>query len=206
MEVALIGYSGHGFVIVDIFNSQNIKVAGYCDVEKKTNNPYKLVYLGNEKDFSTLKKIKTYDYFAAIGHNGIRKKVLEYVEKQGNQKATNAIHKTACISPTVRLAHGIMVSNNAQINAMSLIGKGVICNTGSIIEHECKIGAFSHIAPGAVICGNVSIGENTFIGARSVIKQGISIGSNVIIGAGTVVISNVPDNHTIVGNPHRLIQ
>lgn len=204
-DIILIGYSGHAYVIVDIFNSQGINVIGYCDIEEKKQNPYKLIYMGNEKEQSTLSQIAAYDYFAAIGHNGIRKKVLEFVEKENNKRATNAIHCTACVSPTAQLAHGIMVSNYAQINAMCTIGSGVICNTGSIIEHECKIGAYSHIAPGAVLCGNVSVGENTMIGARTVIKPGITIGDNVIIGAGTVVLADVPDKSKIVGNPSRFL-
>jgi acetyltransferase-like isoleucine patch superfamily enzyme len=81
----------------------------------------------------------------------------------------------------------------------------VICNTGCIIEHECIIGDFVHIAPGAVLCGNVSIGNGTFVGANSVIRQGISIGKNVTIGAGTVVTKDVPDQCRVAGNPQRLL-
>lgn len=204
-EVILIGYSGHAYVITDIFASQDIKVIGYCDIDEKKQNPYKLTYLGDEKESSTLAKIIDYDYFAAIGDNGIRKKILQFVEKENQRKAINAIHLTAYISPTVQLAHGIMVSNQVQINTMSRIGQGVICNTGCIIEHECRIGAYSHIAPGAILCGNVQIGENTMVGAGAIIKQGVTIGDNVIIGAGTVVISNIPSQSKVVGNPYRFI-
>ena len=34
----------------------------------------------------------------------------------------------------------------------------------------------------------------------------IKIGSNVTIGAGTVVISDIPDNAVVVGNPGRIIK
>jgi acetyltransferase-like isoleucine patch superfamily enzyme len=75
-----------------------------------------------------------------------------------------------------------------------------------IIEHECSIGNFSHIAPGAVLAGNVSIGSGCLIGANSVIKQGLKVGDNVIIGAEAVVLKDINSNTKIVGNPAREIK
>ena len=98
-----------------------------------------------------------------------------------------------------------MIAANATLNPMVHLGKGVICNTSTSIDHECIIGDFCHIAPGAVLCGNVQVGRSTFIGANSVIKQGIVIGNNVTIGAGTVVIKDIPDNTTVVGNPAKTL-
>ena len=80
-----------------------------------------------------------------------------------------------------------------------------IINTGAIIEHDCSIGDFSHIAPGAVLAGNVSIGSGCMIGANSVIKQGVKVGDNVIIGAGAVVLKDVNAETTFVGNPAKQI-
>ena len=90
---------------------------------------------------------------------------------------------------------------SAVINACATIGDAVICNTACIIEHECRIANFVHIAPGAVLAGNVKIGEGTFVGANAVIKQGITIGKNVTIGAGAVVTKNIGDGLTYYGNP-----
>jgi sugar O-acyltransferase (sialic acid O-acetyltransferase NeuD family) len=101
------------------------------------------------------------------------------------------------------MGDGVMIAANATINPLAEIGRGVICNTSSSIDHECIIGDFTHIAPGAVLCGNVKVGRSTFIGANSVIRQGIIIGNNVTIGAGTVVVKDIPDNSTVIGNPAR---
>ena len=198
--VVIVGYSGHAYVIIDIFHSAGRIVTAYCDSEQKQSNPYHLNYLGQESE--VFHKLKNYDFFACVGHNGIREKIHNFLsEKLGDP--INAIHPSAVISRSARLGGGVMIAANATLNPMVEIGNGVICNTSASIDHECVIGDFTHIAPGAVLCGNVKVGRSTFIGANSVVRQGIIIGNNVTIGAGTVVIKNIPDNTTVIGNPGR---
>lgn len=199
--VAIIGYSGHAYVIIDILLNAGRLVTAYCDQEEKELNPYHLDYLGKETE--VINKLKKFDFFACVGHNGIREKIHTHLSQfLGNP--INAIHPSAVISSSVKMGEGgIMIAANATLNPLVEIGKGVICNTSTSIDHECIIGDFSHIAPGAVLCGNVTVGRNTFIGANSVVRQGIKIGNNVIIGAGTVVVKDIPDNATVVGNPAR---
>ena len=200
--VAIIGYSGHAYVIIDIFLSAGRLVTAYCDSEEKSRNPYHLQYLGKESE--VIRKLKKYDFFTCVGHNGIREKIhMQLAEHLGNP--INAIHPSAVISSSVSLGDGVMIAANATINPLVELGKGVICNTSSSIDHECIIGDFAHIAPGAVLCGNVKVGKGSFVGANAVIRQGITIGNNVMIGAGTVVIRDIPDNVTVVGNPQKVL-
>ena len=204
MNIAIVGYSGHGFVAIDIFLSAGKKVEAYCDNEEKQLNPYGLNYLGKESDATVIEQLRQFNYFIAIGDNKIREKIYRNLSPVIGQPI-NAIHSSAIISSSVILQDGIMVAANATINPLAQIGKAVICNTGAVIEHECIVGDFVHIAPAAVLCGNVIIGENSFIGANSVIRQGITIGKNVTIGAGSVIIDNIPDNVMVAGNPHRIL-
>lgn len=200
--VAIIGYSGHAYVIIDIFLNAGRLVTAYCDSEEKSRNPYHLQYLGKESE--VIRKLKKYDFFTCVGHNGIREKIhMQLAEHLGNP--INAIHPSAVISSSVSLGDGVMIAANATINPLVELGKGVICNTSSSIDHECIIGDFAHIAPGAVLCGNVKVGKGSFVGANAVIRQGITIGNNVMIGAGTVVIRDIPDNVTVVGNPQKVL-
>jgi len=202
----LIGYSGHSYVINGILRSIGLKATGYCDNEEKKFNPFSLKYFQKETSSVGLKALTQEDFFIAIGNNNVRKSIYNNLAIR-NLLPINAIHATSVIDDTVDLsAHGIMISPNVTINAFAKIGIGAICNTYSIIEHECIIGDFAHIAPGAVLCGNVKVGENSFVGAKSVVRENITIGKNVIIGAGSVVVKDIPDNVKVVGNPARFIK
>jgi sugar O-acyltransferase (sialic acid O-acetyltransferase NeuD family) len=197
----LIGYSGHAFVVHGILKAGGKKVVGYCDVEEKALNPFGLLYQGTESSEKGLQALKQNGFFIAIGDNNTRSKIYSNLQQKGLLPA-NAIHPSVIMDDSVKIAaHGVMIAANVAINPLAQIGRGAICNTGCIIEHECIVGDFSHIGPGAVLCGNVKIGDKTFVGANSVIKQGVIIGNNVIIGAGAVVVKNVPDNTTVVGVP-----
>lgn len=205
-KVVIIGYSGHAYVVCDIFNSSSHEIIGYCENEEKNVNPYQLTFFGAETSPKGLQALKENSYFIGIGNNHIRSKIQNRLQKKFKLTPINAIHPSAIISSMAKVKKGVMISTNVSINTLATIGNGVICNTGCIIEHECNIGDFVHIAPSAVLTGNVTVGNLSFIGANSVIKQGVRIGENVTIGAGTVVIKDIPDNVTVVGNPQRIIK
>ena len=48
--VAVVGYSGHSYVIIDILLNAGRIVTAYCDAEQKEKNPYHLTYLGKESE------------------------------------------------------------------------------------------------------------------------------------------------------------
>ncbi|HRI34277.1 MAG TPA: acetyltransferase [Saprospiraceae bacterium] len=201
-DIALIGYSGHSFVVADIFLSTNRIVSAYADTEEKKVNPYQLRYLGNENQEETIKRLRAFGYFVSIGDNLLRRKISELLIAKIGQPE-NAFHTSSIQSNQVIFGKGIMLAPRVVINSGTIIGNGVILNTGCIVEHECKIGNYSHVAPGAVLCGNVSVGENVLVGAGAIVLPGVNIGHNAIIGAGTVVTKSVEDNLKITGIPGR---
>jgi sugar O-acyltransferase (sialic acid O-acetyltransferase NeuD family) len=205
-SVVLIGYSGHAFVVCDVFISMKKTIIGYFDSEEKTQNPFNLAYFGSEKSENRVEKLSEVDFFIAIGDNKIRRRVTEFLVGKYHFQPIFGVHETAYFATTAKIGHGSIVFPNATVNPLAQIGAGCIINSGAVVEHECVVGDFAHLAPSVVLCGNVQVGENSFIGANSVVKQGISIGKNVVIGAGSVVLKNLPDDCTAFGNPAKIIQ
>lgn len=197
----LIGYSGHGFVAYGILTAAGKKVTGYCDVAEKEFNPFNLPYKGSENTGTVVPALQQEGFFIAVGDNSLRKRIYEALVLK-NLFPANAIHPSAIIDNSATIdSQGVMIAANVSINPLASIAKGAICNTGCIIEHECEVGAFAHIAPGAVLCGNVKIGAGSFVGANAVIRQGITVGKNAMIGAGAVVVKDVADGAVVMGVP-----
>lgn len=93
--VILIGYSGHAFVVCDIFRSQQLDILGYCERSNKENNPFRLTFLGTELDKDSLKLLAQSNYFTAIGDNLIRRAINSKLKKKLDKPPINAIHKNA---------------------------------------------------------------------------------------------------------------
>lgn len=138
----------------------------------------------------------------AIGSNIVRKQVAA----QTTHAFTNTIHPSVVLSPSAAMGIGNMILHSAIIQAQAVIGNHVILNTGSQVDHDCRVGDFVHLAPAAVLCGTVTVGEGTFIGAGAVVIPGKKIGVWATIGAGAVVIDDIPDYAVAVGNPARIIK
>lgn len=204
-EIFTFGYSGHAYVVLDTLLKKQFLIKGYFDFSKATKNPYDLDYLGFEGSINIHDFVKGEFVFPSIGENALRKKLVGYFE-EFHLNQTTIIDPSANVSEKTHIMESSFIGKNVSINALAEIGKGVIINTAAVIEHECKIGGYCHIAPNATLAGNVTLNENVFIGAGAVIKQGITIGSNAIIGAGSVVISNIPTGEVWAGCPAKKIR
>lgn len=192
----LYGASGHGKVIAEIAEQNNIEITAFID-----------------KDIS---KIKVFDYpvvheipnrkidlVISIGDNKIRKLIAE---EYPNFSYSVLVHPSAVISKRAFLGEGTVVMAGAIINSDVKIGKHCILNTSSSIDHDCSIDDFVHISPNVALAGNVQIGEGTHIGIGACVIPGIKIGKWCIIGAGAVIIKDIPDNSKVVGNPGKKLE
>jgi sugar O-acyltransferase (sialic acid O-acetyltransferase NeuD family) len=205
-KLVLIGYSGHAWVVCDVLQSMGLACTAYCEVFEKAANPFGLAYLGAEYSEKALAYLRDANYFVAIGNNALRQALSENLLQVTGRGAVNAISPRAYVAPFSDIPDhaGILIAAGAILNVGVQMGMGCICNTGSIVEHECVLGNFVHVAPRATLCGGVHVGSGTLIGAGAVVRPGVTIGSNVTVGAGAVVIRNVPDNVQVMGNPAKI--
>lgn len=68
----------------------------------------------------------------------------------------------------------------------------MLINTGSIVEHDCRINNYVHLSPGVCLAGGVHVGVGTQIGIGSQCIQMKKIGSWCMIGAGALLLRIFP--------------
>jgi serine O-acetyltransferase len=105
----------------------------------------------------------------------------------------------------VHVLFGIDVSTNADIGPGLHIG-----HFGGIFLHgdmgrNCSVGQGVTIGfKGAGKSGQrPRVGDDVYIGAGAFVIGAIRIGDRVVVGANTTVVSDVPDDHVVVGAPTR---
>jgi sugar O-acyltransferase (sialic acid O-acetyltransferase NeuD family) len=194
--IYLYGAGGHAKVIIDILETCGKTVAGIFndDLSRIIWNFSPLVFPG-PFDFSTDELI------ISVGNNSIREKISKI-----EAKYNTAIHPSAILSRYASIAEGTVVMGGALINADTKISKHCIINSNASVDHDCVLQDFVHISPNATLCGGVYVGKGSHIGSGAIVIPGKKIGRNAIVGAGAVVITDIPDNSVVVGNPARVIR
>jgi acetyltransferase-like isoleucine patch superfamily enzyme len=61
------------------------------------------------------------------------------------------------------------------------------------------------LSPTAADVLPITIGDNVWIGGRSIVHPGVTIGDHSVVSAGSVVMSDVPANAVVAGNPARAV-
>jgi UDP-perosamine 4-acetyltransferase len=116
------------------------------------------------------------------------------------------VHPRACVAATSSLSPGCFVAAGAVVGPGARLGECAIVNSNAVVDHDCVLGAFVHIAPGATLSGGVVVGENAHVGTGAAVMQGVRIGAGAVVGAGAAVIADVPDGAVAVGVPARFEQ
>jgi sugar O-acyltransferase (sialic acid O-acetyltransferase NeuD family) len=208
MDLVIIGAGGHGRVVLDILQSAGKHhVVGFLDANASLAGKTVggVPVLGQINLLPRLKGQKVRGAVVAIGDNPTRLSYAKTLQEQGLE-LPGAIHPSAVIARSAKMGPNVVVAAGAVIGPETQLGPSVIINHGALVDHECVIEEGVHVCPGAAVAGRVRIGPSAFIGLGSRIIQCLSIGSSAIVGAGAVVISDVPDDATVVGVPARVIK
>ncbi len=200
-RLIIIGASGHGKVVADIAKNNGYTDIVFLDDNSAIKNNGSYSVIGTTKCIAELEG----DVFVGIGNPSVRKRIMEELISM-NRTIPTLVHPNAVIGEDVTIGIGSAVMAGAVINPSTKIGKGVILNTCSSVDHDGTINDYVHIAVGAHVCGTVTIGEETWIGAGATVSNNIDICSKCVIGAGAVVVKNIEESGTYVGVPARFIR
>ncbi len=193
-QVIVIGAGGHGSVVADALLACGIEVIGFTDSNRHRHDDRLcgLPILGD--DDQALSCYASAEILLANGIGGVRTTDLRHMVQMRLQgkgwRFATVRHPSAIVSPRTTIAEDAQLLAGSIVQVGAEIGTGSIINTSAVIEHDCSVGSFVHVAPGALLCGNVTIGDHSHIGAGAIVKQSVRLGPNTIVGAGAVVLEN----------------
>lgn len=146
-------------------------------------------------------------FLVAIGGDRGKERVAmqEYLGSFGLIPLT-AVHPRAWIGKGTVIGAGAQILANAVVSVDAELGVGCIMNTGSTVDHECRLGDGVHIAPGAHLAGSVDVGSYATVYTGAVVLPRIRIGEGAVVGAGAVVRRDVPPYAVVIGNPGRILR
>lgn len=203
------GGTGHSIALAEILSYTEDKVIAIFDNNPNLKSPFEEVPLhygkeGFENWLSSHNHEETYFAAAIAGWNNVSR--LEYHEylKGNGLKPAMLIHPTSFVARNAILGEACNVMTRATICVRVRLGKSVIVNSGSIIDHESNVGDGVHVSAGVNIGAVCNIGEYSFIGIGATIMSYVTVGRNVFVGAGALVLGDVPDNAVVFGSPARV--
>lgn len=210
MRILVVGASGHARVVIDVLEKEGRhEIVGLLDGrmapgEKMLGH----LVLGRDTEVGAIAEAHGVEgYFVAIGDNATRAKVIARVEEAAPRLSLiRAIHPDAVLGKEVEIGAGSVLMAGVVVNPCARVGRGVILNTGSCLDHDAEMGELSSLAPRAVTGGNVRIGRFSAIGIGACIRHGVSIGEEVVIGAGAAVLEDVPSHSVAFGTPAKVVR
>ena len=193
-KITLFGGGAHAKVLIDCLEQEaRYEVAVILDDHPSV--PQIMTYDVSQRiDNSPYEEVAG---IISITNGTIRKKIADALLCE----FITTIHPTAIVSPYAHLGVGTQILAGVIVNAGAKLGDHCIVNTGTVVEHDCVLSDFVHLAPHTTIGGGVKIGCCTQIGIGSCVIPNVTIGANVTVGAGSVVVTDLPDNCTAEGVP-----
>lgn len=207
MKFLIIGAGKVGRLVADVVRRiPELKCAGFLDRDPSLLGKvfYGVPVLGNDDQMEAFRD-QAEGILPVIGDLQTRLKIFEKGRRLG-YKLVNVIDPSVLMASDVRLGEGIFISygaillTNVEVGDFTLIGTGVRILHDTVIGRNCVIGGGTTIGSSARVGRNISFGVGVCVAS-----DGKRIGDNVKVSAGSVILSDVPDNAFVLGNPARVI-
>lgn len=190
LPLVLIGGGGHASVLADILLGQGREIlAVICPDDVSARAVLAgIPHLTQDEDITRFSpdSVRLVNGIGMLPRSTFRQRISEKFFAQGYVFET-VIASDANVSNFAQVNAGAQILSGARVQTGSIIGEHTIINTGALIEHDCQIGAYNHIAPNATLCGEIRTADHVYIGANATLIQGLILGSQCIVGAGSIL-------------------
>ena len=202
--IVIVGAGGHARVVIATLRACNAKIAFAVDSDPKLHGKdVSGIEIRGSDELLLKHSPKEFELANGLGSTGStdrRRDVFDRFRERGF-RFRSVVHPTAWVAEDVKMGAGVQLMAGSIVQPGTVLQDNSLLNTGAQVDHDCQVGAHSHIAPGAVLSGGVRVGVGAHVGAGAVIIQGLSVGDGSIIGAGAVVLGDVPAGSLAIGNP-----
>lgn len=209
-DIFILGFGEFTPVCIDLATNCGYSAAGiyYHDSSLTGRHCHGIRIIGSYDDLFSQGNLDGRLFMLSMGNGSIRAKLFERIRALGGGIPT-LIHPTAEVSQFASVSEaGVQIGPFSLIQAESCIGEDTMILSHVNISHTASIG--SH----CLVSGHSSIGTGTHIGNYVEIGMGAIaaphkvkvIGDNSVVGAGSVLVSDVPPNSVVAGNPAKVIR
>lgn len=199
-DIVLLGGGGFAIELLDYMLQEDIKPIGYYSLEKNDDLSKHIKWLGNEKTNYS----REYRYIIASGRIDIRKKMIDFLEKN-KLDVGSFISKKAYISNFAVIGKGAVIVPMTMITGNPIIGDYLFLNIKGTISHHVKMKNNIVVGPGCKITGHCQIGNNVIFGANSCLIPDTKIEDNSEIGINSFPRQIVKSNKIVVSRPGEAI-
>lgn len=181
----IIGKGGHARSVSSLIESGQDQITFISEGDEPESNemasvPENQFIMEGDLDRSVINGVGV-----AVG-NDLRKKVTERYLSLGYQLLTVKAN-SAIISEGSVLGSGVQLFHYSFVGSHATLQDHVVLGTGSIVEHDSKIGTGAFVGPGVTICGGVELGDWSFIGAGAVITPESKVPAGMFVKAGSLI-------------------
>jgi sugar O-acyltransferase (sialic acid O-acetyltransferase NeuD family) len=190
----MIGGGGHASILMDMLMSQERDILAVISPDQIDSRSVfsGIKHFTADEDIHCFspKDVKLVNGIGVLPHSRFKRRINELYLDLGYVFET-VVSEQSVVSKYAKLESGAQVFPGSIVQAGAVIGEHVVINSGAVIEHDCCIGAYSHIAPRATLCGSVETETDVYVGAGATVIQGVKIAKEAIVGAGATLTKNL---------------
>lgn len=194
LPLVLIGGGGHASVLADILLGQGREIlAVICPDDVSSRAVLAgIPHLIQDEDITRFSpdSVRLVNGIGMMPRSTFRQRLNEKFLAQGYVFET-VIASDAKVSSFAEVKSGAQIFPGARVQTGAVVGEHTIVNSEALIEHDCRIGAYNHIAPHATLCGEVVTGKDVYIGGSATVFQGLLLGAHSTVGAGAILTESL---------------